>query len=112
MRDGTLTAAVLGALGVLIVLWSAGAPDGEVRRARAVLGVLPGDQAAPVGWRGVVERWWRYGRARPEWGCAAGGLAVGLLGASVLPLVLGVCAVPGVARVRRDREARRARERR
>ncbi|WP_407700303.1 type II secretion system F family protein [Streptomyces beihaiensis] len=86
----------------------------EVRRARTVFG----DEAArggsePRWWIGcLVGRWWRSARARPEWGCAAAGAVVAVLGASVLPLALGLAAVPGAARVRRAREARRRRERR
>ncbi|WP_428957598.1 type II secretion system F family protein [Streptomyces sp. cg35] len=96
---------------MVAVLWAAGMRDAEVRRARAVLGVGPGEGAVS-GWRCVVERWWRWGKRRPEWGCVAGGLVIGLLGASVVPLVIGACAVPGAARVRRAREARGDRERR
>ncbi|MEU6390126.1 type II secretion system F family protein [Streptomyces sp. NPDC046939] len=83
----------------------------EVRRARVVLGVGAGELPVP-GWRRVLDGWWRRGRARPEWGCAVAGLVIGFMGASAVPLVLGVCAVPGVARARRAREARRERERR
>ncbi|MEV3861259.1 type II secretion system F family protein [Streptomyces sp. NPDC050095] len=103
--------AVVAALGVWAVVWAVARRDAEVRRVRAVLGARPA--AGPGrGWRCGVERWWRRARARPEWGCVVGGLAIGLAGASVLPLVLGVCAVPGAARMRRARQARRARERR
>ncbi|MFJ9040947.1 type II secretion system F family protein [Streptomyces sp. NPDC102406] len=109
--SGVPAGAVVGALGVVAVFWAAGRRDAEVRRARAVLGIAPGKEGAP-GWRGAVERWWRRVRARPEWGCVVAGLVLGFIGASVLPLVLGACAVPGVARARRTREARRERERR
>ena len=44
--------------------------------------------------------------------CLLSGAVVAVLGASLLPLVAGAAAVPLAARVRRDREARRARERR
>ncbi|MEV1019799.1 type II secretion system F family protein [Streptomyces sp. NPDC050264] len=104
-----MSGAVVGVLGVVAVLWAVGRRDAEVRRVRAVLGV-GADEGAASGWRCAVERWWRWCRARPEGGCVVAGLLVGLVGASVVPLVLGACAVPGAARVRRAQEARRDRE--
>ncbi|MFI7006067.1 type II secretion system F family protein [Streptomyces sp. NPDC050145] len=100
-------------LGVLSVAWAVRVRGGELRRARAVLGPGPevGGAAPVVRWPGLVRcRAWLG--ARPEWACGAAGLAVGVLGASPLPLVLGAAAVPGAARVRRARDARRAAERR
>ncbi|GAA2317747.1 type II secretion system F family protein [Streptomyces kunmingensis] len=105
-----MTGAVVGVLGVVAVLWAAGRRDAEVRRARRVLGVGPGEEAVS-GWWCAVERWWGWARVRPEWGCVVAGSVIGLVGASPLPLVLGFCAVPGAARARRAREARRERER-
>jgi len=52
------------------------------------------------------------GRLRAEWWAVAVGLAVALLGASVVPAVVGAAGVPLLRRVRRAGEVRRARERR
>ncbi|WP_306332729.1 type II secretion system F family protein [Streptomyces sp. KL118A] len=51
-------------------------------------------------------------RTHPEWWCLVAGTAVSLLGASVVPLVVGAAGVPLAARARRARDARRDRERR
>ncbi|MGW2340648.1 type II secretion system F family protein [Streptomyces sp. NPDC001661] len=83
----------------------------EVRRARRVLGG-GAELGVLSGWSVLVERWRAWVRARPEWWCAVGGLVVGIVGASVLPVVLGVCAVPGAGRLRGARAARRGKERR
>ncbi|MET9493528.1 type II secretion system F family protein [Streptomyces sp. NPDC006552] len=100
----------MGVVGVVAVVWAAARREAEVRRARVVMGGGLGAAAVP-GWRGAVERWWGWGRARPEWGCAVAGAVIGVAGASPLPLLLGLGAVPGAARARRAREARRERER-
>ncbi|WP_405777313.1 type II secretion system F family protein [Streptomyces sp. NBC_01538] len=52
------------------------------------------------------------GRLRAEWWAVAVGLVVALLGASVVPAVVGAAGVPLLRRVRRAGELRRARERR
>ncbi|MET8474348.1 type II secretion system F family protein [Streptomyces sp. NPDC006422] len=99
----------VGGLGVVAALWGvvqARVRGREVRRARAVLGVDRPVRAS------VGERWWAWLRGRPEWWCVVGGAVIGAAGASVLPVVLGVCAVPGVGRLRRARAARRGTERR
>ncbi|TLS43961.1 hypothetical protein FE633_22790 [Streptomyces montanus] len=51
-------------------------------------------------------------RLRGEWWSLAAGLMVALLGASVVPLVMGALGVPLVRRARRAAQARRERERR
>ncbi|MET8689560.1 type II secretion system F family protein [Streptomyces sp. NPDC004732] len=61
-------------------------------------------------WHRLIEA--IHGRLRPEWWCLVAGLAVALLGESVVPLVVGAAGVPLAARVRRAREARGDRERR
>ncbi|MEW2113760.1 type II secretion system F family protein [Streptomyces sp. NPDC005474] len=52
------------------------------------------------------------GRLRAEWWAVAVGLVVALLGASVVPAVVGAAGVPLLRRVRLAGEVRRARERR
>ncbi|WP_329571678.1 type II secretion system F family protein [Streptomyces sp. NBC_01361] len=89
--------------------WVAGGGHGrEARRARELLGsgggVPWGAQAWRVGWARWRERW--------EWWVLVVGAALAVLGASVVPLVVGAAGVPLAARVRRDREVRRVRERR
>lgn len=78
-----------------------------VRRARAL---LPGGGAlGPPRWKRVV------GRARTlgtEWWAPVAGSVVAVLGASVLPLVVGAAGVPLLRRVRRAARERRIRERR
>ncbi|MGY0485807.1 type II secretion system F family protein [Streptomyces sp. WG-D5] len=102
---------VVAGLWAVVALWVVRGREVEVRRIRRVLGVGPGDGV--VARRpGAVERWWGWVRARPEGWCAVGGLVVGIAGASVLPVVLGMCAVPGAGRLRRARVARRGKERR
>ncbi|WP_353943282.1 type II secretion system F family protein [Streptomyces sp. HUAS MG91] len=101
----------VGLIGVAVVVWVVSVRDAEARRVRAVFGEAAGAGAAPA-WRSTGERWVRWLRGRPEWGCAVIGALVGAVGASPLPLVLGVCAVPAVARARRGRAALRGRERR
>ncbi|MEV8018871.1 type II secretion system F family protein [Streptomyces sp. NPDC086554] len=110
----------MSAAGVAVPVWAAalcvgGAAwllagrDRALWRARAVLGC---GAAAPDGsaWRRAVAA--VSGRVRHEWWCLAGGVAVALLGESVVPLVVGVAGVPLIRRVRRARDARIAGERR
>jgi tight adherence protein B len=52
------------------------------------------------------------GRWGSEWWALAAGLLLGLLGASLLPVVAGAAGVPVLRRVRLARQARRTRERR
>ncbi|MFD9204541.1 type II secretion system F family protein, partial [Streptomyces anthocyanicus] len=72
----------------------------------------------PPSWKRAVwplwtgERLRRLHGTRGEWWALAAGAVVGLLGASVVPVVLGALGVPLVRRVRRAGAARRARERR
>ncbi|WP_327354456.1 type II secretion system F family protein [Streptomyces sp. NBC_01304] len=81
--------------------------DRGVRRARLV---CAGEGAEPGGvapWQRLVG--WVRARVRREWWCLAVGLAVAVLGESVVPLVLGALGVPLVGRLLRARERRRAR---
>ncbi|MFD9880050.1 type II secretion system F family protein [Streptomyces alboflavus] len=79
-----------------------------LRRARSLL--LAGGPAAEPRWRRGITR--VRGRLGHEVWLLVGGAAVGLLGESVLPLVAGAVGVPLAGRVRRVREAARARDRR
>jgi len=60
----------------------------------------------------AVERLWLLHRLRGEWWSLFAGFVVALLGASVVPLVVGALGVPLVRRARRAAKARRERERR
>ncbi len=102
---------VVAVLGAVVVVWAVQVRELEVRRARRVMGVGAGPGVVS-GWMGLGERWWAWVRGRPEWWCAVGGVVVGIAGASVLPVVLGVCAVPGVGRLRGAGAARRGKGRR
>ncbi|MGW6154221.1 type II secretion system F family protein [Streptomyces sp. NPDC055144] len=89
--------------------WVAGGGHGrEVRRARELLGPGGGVPWGAQAWREGWARW----RERWEWWVLVVGAVFAALGASVVPLVVGAAGVPLAARVRRDREARRVRERR
>lgn len=89
--------------------WVAGGGHGrEARRARELLGIGGGVSWGAQAWREGWARW----RERWEWWVLVVGVVLAVLGASVVPLVVGAAGVPLAARVRRDREARRVRERR
>ncbi|WP_308114208.1 type II secretion system F family protein [Streptomyces brasiliscabiei] len=78
-----------------------------LRRARSL---LPGD-----GTQGPPLRERMAGRVRAlgaEWWAAVAGVVIGVLGASVLPVLAGAVAVPLLGRVRRAAKERRVRERR
>ncbi|MFF8643435.1 type II secretion system F family protein [Streptomyces sp. NPDC015345] len=81
------------------------------RRVRSVLGVgVPPEGAGGWSWRRIVAA--GRGRVRHEWWCLVAGVAVAILGESLLPVVAGAAGVPVAARVRRARGARRERDRR
>ncbi|MEU5089108.1 type II secretion system F family protein [Streptomyces sp. NPDC021356] len=88
--------------------WHSGA-----RRARLLLAgggaVVPGP---PLGERARGELARLRTRVRAEWWALAGGLLLGVLGASVLPVVAGAAGVPVLRRTRRARSTRLAREER
>ncbi|MCX5438709.1 MULTISPECIES: type II secretion system F family protein [unclassified Streptomyces] len=120
--EGAVVVAGVGAVGVGVgpgggaalvcvgaAVWVAGGGHGrEVRRARELLG---SDGGVPWGARAWREGWARW-RERWEWWVLVSGAVVAVLGASLVPLVVSAAGVPLAARVRRDREARRVRERR
>ncbi|WP_431313375.1 type II secretion system F family protein [Streptomyces antnestii] len=101
--------AALVCAGAVAVAWVAGGGRGrEVRRARELLGTRGGVPWAVRTWRLVRGRW----RERWEWWVPAVGAVFAVLGASVVPLVIGVAGMPLAARARQGREERRVRERR
>ncbi|MGI5368407.1 type II secretion system F family protein [Streptomyces iakyrus] len=94
-------------------VWLLGERHEAARRARRLLtsGQAPG--SGPPGWRRVAgELRHVRGRLRPEWWSPVAGLVMAVLGASVLPAVLGAAGVPLLRRVRLAGRARRDRERR
>lgn len=95
--------------------WLMGGQGPGARRARLVCAGGGAVGAGPPAWEQVVrvgERLRRWHRMRGEWWVLVAGAVVGLLGASVVPLVAGALGVPLVRRARRAGAARRARERR
>jgi tight adherence protein B len=95
-----------------IAAWLIGGNASGGRRARWLLaggGPAPG----PHRWERAVADWRRLrGRLKPEAWSVVAGAVIAVLGASVLPLLLGAAGVPLLGRVRRAEEARRERERR
>ncbi|MEU3500099.1 type II secretion system F family protein [Streptomyces hundungensis] len=99
--------------------WMWTGQDQGMRRARLIFaGAASGDAAGdgsglgppPLGrW---IERVRSRSRPRVEWLCLPLGLALAVLGGSVLPLLAGALAVPLVGRRLRARERERARARR
>ncbi|MET8947567.1 type II secretion system F family protein [Streptomyces sp. NPDC004542] len=93
--------------------WLTGGRHRGARRARLLLAGGSVVGAGPPSARRIAGALRRLGgRFRGEWWAPAGGLALALLGASVVPAVAGAAGVPVLRRIRLDREARRARERR
>ncbi|MGW1885729.1 type II secretion system F family protein [Streptomyces sp. NPDC001970] len=93
-----------------VAAWTTAGGDRGTRRARLV---LAGAGAADLAPRWDWERQLRVvRRLRREWLCLPVALVLAVLGASVLPLVVGVIAVPLVRRRLRAGERRRAQERR
>ncbi|MFD5627111.1 type II secretion system F family protein [Streptomyces sp. NPDC127072] len=93
--------------------WLMGGWDSGARRARLLSAGGGVVGAGPPSWEKAFVGWRRLrGRLRVEAWSVAVGLVIALIGASVVPLVLGVAGVPLFARVRRAAEARRAVERR
>ncbi|MFJ3622294.1 type II secretion system F family protein [Streptomyces iakyrus] len=94
-------------------VWLLGERQEAARRARLLL-LTSGEASGsgPPGWRRVAGELLLRGRLRPEWWSPVAGLALAVLGASVLPAVLGAAGVPLLRRVRLAGRARRDRERR
>ncbi|MEU2226851.1 type II secretion system F family protein [Streptomyces sp. NPDC018347] len=89
-----------------------------MRRARLLLaggGAAGGGVVAtgpPLWEQAVAELRRRSGRWGAEWAALAAGMLIGLLGASVIPVVAGAAGVPVLRRVRLARQERSATERR
>ncbi|MFH8657220.1 type II secretion system F family protein [Streptomyces afghaniensis] len=94
-------------------VWLLGERHSAARRARLLLAGGGTVGSGPPGWRGAVEGLRRVrGRLRAEWWAPVAGLVLAVLGASVLPVVLGAAGVPLLRRVRLAGRVRRDRERR
>ncbi|MFI1410948.1 type II secretion system F family protein [Streptomyces sp. NPDC020707] len=96
-------------------VWLMGGPGYGARRARLVCAAGGAAGTGPPPWKRALptgERLRRLHGTRGEWWALAAGSVLGLLGASVVPVVLGALGVPLVRRARRAAAARRARERR
>ncbi|MFF7726440.1 type II secretion system F family protein [Streptomyces sp. NPDC008001] len=105
------------ALAALLIVRPLTGPGRELRRARLLF--AGGGSAVPVGtWPSARVREWgvrlgQWARARRELVCLPAGVAVALLGASVLPLLAALVAVPLVRKwlaARRERGERECRE--
>ncbi|MFF5519024.1 type II secretion system F family protein [Streptomyces coeruleorubidus] len=103
--------AAVGCMGAAVLLL--GERQSAARRARLLLAGGGTVGTGPPGWRrmaGGVRR--VRGRLRAEWWAPVAGLVLAVLGASVLPVVLGAAGVPLLRRVRLAGQVRRDRERR
>ncbi|WOT36338.1 type II secretion system F family protein [Streptomyces coeruleorubidus] len=103
--------AAVACLGAAVLLL--GERQSAARRARLLLSGGGTVGTGPPGWRrmaGGVRR--VRGRLRAEWWAPVIGLVLAVLGASVLPVVLGAAGVPLLRRVRLAGQVRRDRERR
>ncbi|MFF3328925.1 type II secretion system F family protein [Streptomyces sp. NPDC002888] len=96
-----------------VAAWLLGGWDSGARRAQLLLAGGGVVATGPPSWQRLAHELRRVrGRWRFEWWSLAAGLALAVLGASVLPVVAGAAGVPLLRRVRLAREARHARERR
>ncbi|MFD6170289.1 type II secretion system F family protein [Streptomyces coeruleorubidus] len=103
--------AAVACMGAAVLLL--GERHSAARRARLLLAGGGTVGTGPPGWwrmAGGVRR--VRGRLRAEWWAPVAGLVLAVLGASVLPVVLGAAGVPLLRRVRLAGQARRDRERR
>ena len=109
--SGVLSGTAMACAGA--AAWLMGGWDSGARRARLLLagGAVVG--AGPPPWEAVLAGWRRLrGRLRVEGWSLVAGLVIALIGASVVPLLLGLAGVPLLGRVRRAAEARQELERR
>ncbi|MFD2688644.1 type II secretion system F family protein [Streptomyces phyllanthi] len=106
MSAAGVTGAVVVCAGA--AAWLLGGPGVEAAR-RARLLLAGGGAVEPPLWERAMLR---ARGLRAEWWAPAVGLVVGVLGASVLPVLAGALGVPLLRRVRQAREARGACERR
>jgi tight adherence protein B len=115
MGDTSMGEMPVAAAGVCVAaaVWLLGERHRGARRARLLLaggGVV--GAGPPVRGLAMGELQRLRGRLRGEWCALAVGVVVGLLGASVIPAVVGAAGVPVLRRVRLARATRRAREER
>ncbi|MFK0062837.1 type II secretion system F family protein [Streptomyces werraensis] len=102
---GATVGAAVACLGT--AAWVLGGGHGEVRRARA----LVGDDRGPAGRPLLASAADRLrARLRVEWASLAVGVALAVLGASVLPVVAGAAGVPVLRKVRRAAAGRKERD--
>ncbi|MCX4972600.1 type II secretion system F family protein [Streptomyces sp. NBC_00620] len=93
--------------------WLMGGWNSGARRARLLVAGGGVVGAGPPPWEKALVGWRRLrGCLRAEGWSVVAGLVVALIGASVVPLFLGLVGVPLLRRVRRAAEARRELERR
>lgn len=93
--------------------WLMGGWNSGARRARLLVAGGGVVGAGPPPWEKALVGWRRLrGRLRAEAWSVVAGLVVALIGASVVPLFLGLAGVPLLRRVRRAAEARRELEQR
>ncbi|MFC8090270.1 type II secretion system F family protein [Streptomyces sp. NPDC057301] len=103
--------AAVACLGAAV--WLLGGRNSGARRAELLLAGGGAVGAGPPDWWQMVRELRRLrGRLRAEWWAPVVGLALAVLGSSVLPVVAGAAGVPVLRRVRLAQEVRRARERR
>jgi tight adherence protein B len=103
--------AALICLGALV--WLLGGRHCGMRRARLLLAGGGVVATGPPSWdRALADLRRLRGRLGAEWWALAAGLLLGLLGASVIPVVAGAAGVVVLRRVRLARQARQVRERR
>ncbi|MGW5427945.1 type II secretion system F family protein [Streptomyces sp. NPDC004059] len=103
--------AALICLGALV--WLLGGRHCGMRRARLLFAGGGVVATGPPSWdRALADLRRLRGRLGAEWWALAAGLLLGLLGASVIPVVAGAAGVVVLRRVRLARQARRVRERR
>ncbi|MGW1225042.1 type II secretion system F family protein [Streptomyces sp. NPDC002530] len=86
--------------------------SGGHRRARGLFGSEGVRSPARESWKSVRDRLMGWWGGRREWVCLPVALALAVCGASPLPVVLGVAAVPVARRWLRGRRVRREGERR
>jgi tight adherence protein B len=105
------TGAAVACLGT--AAWLLGGRRAGARRARLLLAGGGAVASGSPGWDRVIRARNRIrGRLRVEWWSLAAGVALSVLGSSVLPLAAGAAGVPVLRRVRLAARERRARERR
>ncbi|MFF4759916.1 type II secretion system F family protein [Streptomyces sp. NPDC001292] len=102
-----------GAVCAGAAVWLLGGRHSAARRARSLLADGgPKGTGSPLSDRVLRGLDRARGRLRAEWWAPAAGMALAVLGASVLPVVAGAVGVPLLRRTRLARAARRRQERR